>query len=100
MTDYDVKVPGRMLSSLMTEKGGFAELLEMMLNQVFLLGVNLLVMLLGCDHDPNGLRRVNHVPVGKLSLIAVSIFSRRPSEKTGSHLGIDCRTTGRSRGFM
>ena len=34
MTDYDVKVPGRMLSSLMTEKGGFAELLEMMLNQV------------------------------------------------------------------
>ncbi len=67
---------------------------------VFLLGVNLLVLLLGCDHDPNGLRRVNHVPVGKLSLIAVSIFSRRPSEKTGSHLGIDCRTTGRSRGFM
>jgi transposase-like protein len=34
MTGYDVKVPGRMLSSLMTEKGGFAELLEMMLNQV------------------------------------------------------------------
>ena len=34
MTDYDVKVPGAMLSSLMTEKGGFAELLEMMLNQV------------------------------------------------------------------
>jgi len=27
ITDYDVKVPGRMLSSLMTEKGGFSEVL-------------------------------------------------------------------------
>ncbi|NOX39268.1 MAG: hypothetical protein GXP05_01785 [Alphaproteobacteria bacterium] len=34
MTDYDVKVPGHMLSSFMTEKGGYAELLEVMLNQV------------------------------------------------------------------
>ena len=34
MTDYDVKVPGQLVSSLMTEKGGFAELLEVMLNQV------------------------------------------------------------------
>jgi transposase-like protein len=34
MTDYDVKIPGQLVSSLMTEKSGFADLLEVMLNQV------------------------------------------------------------------
>ena len=34
MTDYDVKVPGHMVSSLMSDKGGFGSLLEVMLNQI------------------------------------------------------------------
>ena len=34
MTDYDVKVPGHLLSSLMSDKGGFGSLLEVMLNQI------------------------------------------------------------------
>lgn len=34
MTDYNVKVPGHMVSSLMSDKGGLGSLLEVMLNQI------------------------------------------------------------------
>ena len=34
MTDHDVKVPGHLLSSLMSDKGGFGSLLEVMLIQI------------------------------------------------------------------
>ncbi len=34
MTDYEIKLPGPLLSSLMSESSGFAQLLEAVLNQV------------------------------------------------------------------
>ena len=34
MTEYELKVPGELLSSLMTEQGGLARLVEEVLNQV------------------------------------------------------------------
>ena len=34
MTDYNINVLGHMLSSLMSDKGGFGSLLEVMLNQI------------------------------------------------------------------
>ena len=33
MTEYELKVPGQLLSSLRSEKNGMAELLEAILNQ-------------------------------------------------------------------
>ena len=34
MTDYEIKLPGELLSSLMSENTGFAQLLGSVLNQV------------------------------------------------------------------
>lgn len=34
MADYEINVPGNLLSSLLTEQDGLARLLEAMLNQV------------------------------------------------------------------